>query len=320
MTTDLSAAPAMSAAPAAPGPVEGIVPPLSTPLADDGTIDLASLDRLVRHVLDGGVDGLFAMGSTAEAVYLTSEMRRVTLDRVFAQVAGQVPLAVGCIAPSTWPVIELAEDARARGAAAIVVTAPFYGRTHPREIEDHFRAIHAAVDIPILAYDVPSTHTRLSTDTIATLAREGVIEGLKDSSGDDATMRRTLLATVGTGLTVLTGSELTVDAALLMGAHGAVPGLGNVDPSGYVRLLAAARAGDWAGAKREQDRLALLMEIAFVGDSGRMGGGSAGMSGFKTALHLLGVIADPRVSTPLRGLDRAEVERVRGILVRAELL
>src|SRR5699024_1659525 len=103
---------------------------------------------------------------------------------------------------------------------------------------------------------------KMPLDVLVRLAEEGVLAGVKDSSGDDIAFRRLLLATRHlSDFAVFTGHEVVTDGAMLGGAAGIVPGLGNVDPAGYVRLYAAARAEDWSTVVAEQDRLARLFEI-----------------------------------------------------------
>ncbi len=128
--------------------------------------------------------------------------------------------------------------------------------------------------MPIVAYDIPvCVHTKLARKTVVQLAGEGAIVGLKDSSGDDGNFRYALLDLAATpDVFLMTGSEIVVDNALMMGAHGVVPGLANVDPKGYVRLWDAAQRGDWAAAREEQERLCRLFEIVWVA-AGRVSGG-----------------------------------------------
>ncbi len=119
---------------------------------------------------------------------------------------------------------------------------------------------------------------------------------------------------------MLTGSEVVVDAALALGADGAVPGLANVDPHGYVRLYRLALAGDWDGARAEQERLCALFGMVGVGDPTRMGGGSSALGAFKAALRLRGVIDCPTTAEPQIPLSAQEVERVGKFLAGAGLL
>lgn len=308
--------------PTLPADFGGVIPPLCTPFTEDHAVDLDSLRRLIEFQIAGGVHGLFVLGSTSETVFLTSEERTTVIEVTVRATAGRVPIVAGVLGTTTVPCIEYARAAQRAGAAGIVLTAPFYARTSQPEILEHFRQVRAAVDLPILAYDIPSAvHAKIERPTLLTLAREGTIAGVKDSSGDDANFRGVVMESRDIpGFATFTGSELVVDAALLFGASGVVPGLGNVDPAGYRRLYDAARAGDWAAARREQERLYRLFRIVFAGDSGRMGGGASAYGGFKTALVLQGVIATNVVGRPQPRFNDDEVARVREIMAEAGLL
>lgn len=282
-------------------PLRGVVPPVCTPLDANGEIDTDSLSRLVEHLIGGGVHGLFALGSTSEVAYLTDAQRATVLETVVRTAADRVPVLAGVIDTTTARVIDHARAAARLGADALVATAPFYTRTHPKEIAGHFRRIRASVDLPLFAYDLPvSVHSKLSASLVRELAEDGTLAGLKDSSGDEGGLRRLIIELGGRDgrsqgpvprFSILTGSELTVDAALLAGADGVVPGIGNVDPAAYVRLYDAARAGDWTLAAKEQERLISLFDIVDVGPEAEMGRSSSALGSFKGALRLLGVIA-----------------------------
>ncbi|MFB7634526.1 dihydrodipicolinate synthase family protein [Streptomyces sp. NPDC056149] len=314
---------------ALPAPLHGVIPPVCTPLDPHGEVDTASLTRLVCHLLDAGVHGLFALGSTSETAYLTNHQRATVLETVRTAAAGRVPVLAGVIDTSTARVLEHARTAAALGADALVATAPFYTRTHPREIAAHYRHLRAVTGLPLIAYDIPAAvHSKLPPALVRELAEDGTLVGLKDSSGDDGTLRRLLVALGGrtaraTGpapaFAVLTGSELTADAALLAGADGVVPGLGNVDPAGYVRLYDAARAGDWPLAAAEQERLVALYALTDTGPEADMGRSSSALGGFKAALHLLGVIAHPDTAVPQIPLSAASIAEVGRRLTEAGL-
>lgn len=281
-------------------PLRGVVPPVCTPLDSHGEVDTASLARLVEHLIAGGVHGLFALGSTSEVAYLTDEQRATTLETVVNVADGRVPVLAGVIDTTTPRVIEHARTAADLGADALVATAPFYTRTHGKEIAGHFRRLRRTVDLPLFAYDLPvAVHSKLSPALVRELAEDGTLAGLKDSSGDEGSLRRLLVELGGREgrgegpapyFSVLTGSELTVDAALLAGADGVVPGIGNVDPAAYVRLYEAARGGDWVLAAREQERLVELFAMVDVGPEPDMGRSSSALGSFKAALQLLGII------------------------------
>ncbi|WP_030620683.1 dihydrodipicolinate synthase family protein [Streptomyces sclerotialus] len=306
-----------------PALLRGVVPPLCTPLTPDGEVDTRSLAALTTRLVDAGVHGLFALGSSGEAAYLTDAQRCTALDTVVETAAGRVPVLAGAIDMTTARVLEHARAAEALGADAVVATAPFFTRTHPAEITEHFTRLRTALGVPLFAYDIPaSAHTKLPADLLLSLAADDVLAGLKDSSGDDGALRRLLVRVreLSGGFSVLTGSELAVDGALLAGAHGVVPGLGNVDPEGYLRLYEHASAGRWREAAAEQDRLAALFALTDAGDENIMGRSSSALGAFKAALHLLGVIDCPATAAPQLPLGPAAVKTVRRLLEDAELL
>ncbi|MFI1252949.1 dihydrodipicolinate synthase family protein [Streptomyces netropsis] len=310
---------------ALPSPLSGVVPPLCTPLTPSGDVDTRSLAALVEHVLTAGATAVFTLGSSGETACLSDAQRRTALRVTVDAVAGRVPVLAGVIDMTTARVLDQARAAAALGADALVATVPFYAHPHPTEAATHFRRVRDGVDLPLLAYDIPSAvHTKLGAATVLALAEDGTLAGLKDSSGDGGALRRLLVALRGRGLagtfSVLTGSELTVDAALLAGAHGVVPGLGNVDPAGYVRLYGHARAGRWTEAAAEQDRLAALFALTETGDPAAMGGSSSALGGFKAALHLLGVIDCPATAAPQTPLPDSAVRSVRRYLEEGGLL
>ncbi|MFJ9086459.1 dihydrodipicolinate synthase family protein [Streptomyces sp. NPDC102384] len=306
-----------------PAPFRGVVPPLVTPLTAEGEVDVASVRRLAEHLIGAGVHGLFMLGSSGETAYLTDAQRRTALEAAVDAAGGRVPVLAGVIETTTARVLERAQDAVKAGADALVATAPFYTRTHPTEIANHFRRLRSGADLPLFAYDIPvAVHSKLGRDTILELAADGTLAGLKDSSGDEGSLRRLLapLRAAAPTFSVFTGAELTVDGALLAGVDGVVPGLGNVDAHGYVRLYEAARAGDWDAARTEQNRLAALFAITDAGDPAVMGGSSSALGAFKAAVHLQGVIDCPATAAPQIPLGEAEFAYVRRHLVEAGLL
>ncbi|WP_404291273.1 dihydrodipicolinate synthase family protein [Glutamicibacter arilaitensis] len=300
----------------------GVIPPVVTPRSAAGQIDIPSLQRVVEHLIAGGVSGLFVLGSSGEVPYLSNAEREQVMRTIVSANAGRVPILAGASEQTTVRTIEEGAKLLALGADALVVTTPFYALSNAGEIEAHFRAIKAALQVDIFAYDVPvRTHHKLPLDVAIRLATDGVIVGVKDSSGDDVSFRQLLLAAGGIeGFSVFTGHEVVVDGALLGGAHGVVPGLGNVDPAGYRRLFDLAVAGNWAEAAAEQDRLAALFNIVYTPDSTRVSGGAAGLGAFKTALVELGVITSNTMSVPMEALNAQEAAAIRVILDETGLL
>ena len=299
----------------------GVVPPVATPLRADRSIDHASLERLVDHLITSGVRGLFALGSTGETAYFTDAQRVEIVRTIVSATAGRVPIIAGAIELTAPRITETARRLTAEGVDAIVTTAPLYTLNSPTEIAGHFRAIAAKIDAPLWAYDVPvRVHTKLPLALLLKLAADGVVHGVKDSSGDDVGFRRLVAANAEAGrpLQLLTGHEVVVDAMALAGVDGVVPGLANVEAEGYVRLWDAAERGDWDTARAEQERLNRIFDIVFQPRG--LSGDATGVGAFKAAMAARGLIDDAFMADTVESLDADAVASVREVLSRAGVL
>ena len=302
-------------------PFSGVVPPVVTPDTLDHQLDVVSFERSINRLIEAGVDGLFFLGSSGEVVFATDERRDQIVREAVRIVDHRVPVLVGIIDTETERVLEHGRRALALGADALVATAPFYALGGPADVEEHFRILHQELDAPLFAYDIPvCVHTKLSWKMLARLGAEGVLAGVKDSSGDDVSFRYLVQENEKNGhpLTLLTGHEIVVDGALLSGADGSVPGLANVEPEGYVRMWKAAQEGNWAEVKREQDR---LNEISHIFDvtTGVQGYG-AGVGAFKCALNLMGIFDSDQMPRPVKPLDGQNREAIKQVLIANGLL
>ena len=302
-------------------PFSGVVPPVVTPDTPDHQLDVVSFERSINRLIEAGVDGLFFLGSSGEVVFATDERRDQIVREAVRIVDHRVPVLVGIIDTETERVLEHGRRALALGADALVATAPFYALGGPADVEEHFRILHQELDAPLFAYDIPvCVHTKLPWKMLARLGAEGVLAGVKDSSGDDVSFRYLVQENEKNGhpLTLLTGHEIVVDGALLSGAAGSVPGLANVAPEGYVRMWKAAQEGNWAEVKREQDR---LNEISHIFDvtTGVQGYG-AGVGAFKCALNLMGIFDSDQMPRPVKPLDGQNREAIKQVLIANGLL
>ena len=248
----------------ADSPFRGVIPPVVIPLTADRHLDLEALERSINRMITAGVDGLFFLGSSGEVAFLTDAQRYHVLQEAVAIVNKRVPVLAGIIDMETMRVVDQAKRAKGFGVDAIVATAPFYALGGPKETERHFRAIREHTDLPLFAYDLPvCVHTKLDPTMLVRLGADGVLQGVKDSSGDDVSFRWLVLQNEDAGhpLQLLTGHEVVVDGAYLSGADGSVPGLANIDPASYVEQWRAAQAGDWERVREIQNHLARLMFV-----------------------------------------------------------
>ena len=282
---------------------------------------MPSFERVINRMIDAGVDGLFFLGSTGEVVFSTDERRDQIVREAVRIVDHRVPVLVGIIDTETERMLEHGRRALALGADALVATCPFYALQGMTEVEEHFRILHEELDAPIFAYDIPvCVHTKLPWKLLAKLGAEGVLAGVKDSSGDDVSFRYLVQENEKNGhpLTLLTGHEIVVDGAYLGGADGSVPGLANVIPVPYVEQWKAAEAGDWARVKELQDQ---INEVSHIFDvTSGVQGYAGGVGAFKCALNLMGVFDSSQMPRPVKPLEGANREAIRKVLVDTGVL
>ncbi|MCT1776280.1 dihydrodipicolinate synthase family protein [Brachybacterium sp. p3-SID957] len=297
----------------------GVIIPVCTPLGADDDIDTASLRRHLDHLIAGGVHGVFVLGTSGEFGFLTDRQRELVVRTTVDQVAGRVPVLVGISDMASERAIEQAHLLIPLGADAVVATAPFFAATGHGEMLTHFRRIkQAAGDVPVYGYENPPrvNDTSIPVDVVLDLAADGTFAGFKDSSGDLEYLRAILAGRAARRLSnfhVLSGSETDALAALRAGADGLVPGLGNIDPAGYVSLMEHALC-DGDRAQKEQERLQRLFSIVEIPTHTPMGGSSRALGAFKTAIKQLGHFADDRCAPPSVLFDDADRSVVAEIL------
>jgi len=297
---------------------QGIIPPVISPLNEDGRFDVPSAERLYAFHVEAGVHGLFLFGSSGEGPLLSPADREAALKTAVRVVDGRIPILAGALTPGTEQTIQQGGVARDLGVDALVVAPPFYFAHTQKEIAAHFQSVKAAVDLPLVAYDIPvCVKTKIAAETMLQLARDGVIDGVKDSSGDLGTFRRVLQKRPD-GFRMHTGSELLVDTVLSQGADGAVPGLANVDPKLFVELYESWRQGRDDQRRDIVETVLRLFEV-FADFDGQVKPHVA-VGAMKTAMMLRGVISTNRVCRPFTPVADAYVQRMRAVLSELELL
>jgi len=296
----------------------GLIPPIITPLRADLTVDVESLRAVVEFQLDAGAAGIFALGSSGEAIYRTDDDRKLIVDVVVSQVNGRVPVLVGAVDATTERVIQQLDWIEESGAAGAVVTGPFYANVSVAETEEHFRNVAGSTTLPLLAYDIPvNTHCHLNPNSMARLLGESVLAGLKDSSGALLDFRRIVYALGPHRQAVLlSGADTTADLALQIGADGLIPGLANVRPDLFATLLRATNAADMATVELAQRQIMILSAIYDVGERYGLGRHASELGAMKHALRRRGVIATALTSLPMAALPPAACREVDSILDR----
>jgi dihydrodipicolinate synthase/N-acetylneuraminate lyase len=298
-------------------PLRGIIPPMVTPLLDRDTLDAAGLERLIEHILAGGVHGLFVLGTTGEAPSLSYRLRKELIARACSQVAGRVPVLVGITDTSFAESVNIAREAAAAGATGLVLAAPYYFPAGQPELLEYLQHLAPELPLPVFLYNMP-THTKLffEPDTVRRAAEVPGVVGLKDSSANMIYFHRLqgLLAD-RPDFSLLIGPEELLGETLLLGGHGGVSGGANLHPRLYVDLYNAAVAKDLDAVAQPHRRVMQISNTVY--SVGRYG--SSVIKGIKCALSLLG-ICDDFMAEPFHRFRRPERELVRRHLIDLALL
>ena len=291
--------------------VSGVLVALATPLNRDGSVDEPSITRLVEHVLAGGVHGLLPLGSTGEGAALDEAARRRVLSAVVEAGAGRVPVICGVAQASVASVRTEIESAARLGADAVLVAPPFYYPMDQASVLAFYRRIAEDAPVPILVYNIPQfTKVVVEPATIATLAAQGAVKGVKDSSRDFEYFEGVCIATREVdGFRVFTGSDSMLVASLAAGASGTICGAANIAPDWVVRVYDDYARGDLAAARAGQDKVYQLV-MALRGD--------VFPSAIKAALHMLD-ICEPWPAPPATRLDERLESRLRDRLAELGL-
>lgn len=290
--------------------LRGVVPPLITPFDGAGNVDIKSLHALIDHVIDAGVHALFVLGSTGEGTSMTEMQVCQVITEACTAARQRVPVLVGVSSSVVSTAIALGRFAAEAGADMLVAAAPYYYAHSQSETADFFRTLKNAVDLPLCAYNIPSAvKIELEPDMLRQLAAESVIAALKDSGSNISSFRRSVLTL---GIPVLTGSQDIIDAQLLMGAAGMVPGAANTTPRPFVELYEAAQKADWAAARAIQERLLPLLQIRSFGGR-ELSTPSAALGAHKTALKLMGIIRSNQVLPPLKQLSAEAESKIEAV-------
>lgn len=277
-----------------------------TPLTEHDVLDEEGLERLIEHILAGGVHGLFVLGTTGEAPSLSGKTKRFVIDRAAEYVDGRVPFLVGITDNSLADSLDLARYAAESGADAVVAAPPSYFPLNQQDLRRYFSELATESPLPLMLYNIPS-HAKnpIAFETVEALLEVPSIVGLKESSGDMLGFNRYIaLLRNRPDFTLLMGPEELLAESVLMGGSGGVCGGANLVPSLYVELYEAALTGDLRLVHKLQQRVMRISETLYkVGDPP-----SGYLTGLKCALSCLGLCSD-RLAEPYHALseDRRRV-------------
>lgn len=289
-------------------PLTGIIPPLITPLRSRDELDIAGLERLIEHVIGGGVSGVFILGTTGEGTALSYRLRHELVERVCKQIRRRVQVLVGITDTSFIESINVARSAAQAGADAVVAAPPYYLPEAQPELQEYLHHLVSELPLPLCLYNMPAlTKVQFELETVRRAADQPRIIGLKDSSGDlnyfkgvsEIVRRRP-------DWSLLVGPEDILFESLQLGGNGGISGGANLFPKLYVKLFEAHRAGNLSRARE------LQQEVRHVGDSlYRIGKYSSSLiKGIKCAARCLG-ICDDFMAEPFHRFRASESELVK---------
>jgi 4-hydroxy-tetrahydrodipicolinate synthase len=300
---------------------QGCMPANLLPFTADLEIDEAAYRRHLRWLADApGVTGIVANGHAAEVSSLTREERRRTLTIALDEVAGKVPVVAGVYSDGTREAVELARDARAAGAAGLLVFPPtlfmWGAQLKPEMVLRHFSELADGVDLPLIVFEYPpASGIGYSPETLAALCKIPTVAAVKDWSNDIVAYEKNLraLRSAGRPVAMLSSFTMSLMASFALGADGCISGMGSVAADLQASLFAAVRAGRLEEARAINERLTPLVNVfyapPFVDMHNRM----------KEALALLGRIPAAHVRPPLTPVSDDERHRIRLALREARL-
>jgi len=283
---------------------------LVTPFKN-GAVDADSFCKLVDFQIDNGTAGLVPVGTTGESPTLSHEEHDLVVELCIKQAAGRVPVIAGAGSNSTAEAVRLAEHAATAGADAVLIVSPYYNKPTQAGLYAHFAAVAAAVDVPVIVYDIPGRSiVRVNDDTLARLASDFAnISGIKDATAD--LVRPTAVQNLlGNDFTQLSGEDATALPYLAAGGHGCISVTANIAPKLLSEMHAAWWAGDIKTAQTIHQKLLPLHNAMFC---------EASPGPVKYAASLLGICA-AETRLPLCEIADSSKAQVKAGLVSAELL
>ena len=293
-------------------PLSGIIPPLVTPLVDNETLDVESLERLIEHLIAGGVHGLFVLGTTGEEQSLSYDVRKQMIRESCRINRGRLPLLACITDTSIVESIKLARVAADCGADGVVSAPPYYFATGQPELAQFYEELVPQLPLPVFLYNMPS-HVKVSfaPDTVRRIAQNPQVVGFKDSSANAVYFQSVMYKMQHRpDFAMLVGPEEITGECVLMGGHGGINGGANMFPELYVGMYNAAKQRDIETVlKLQQYIMQISTSIYTVGRHG-----SSYLKGLKCALSLLGIINDDFVASPFYKFEAPEREKIRQAL------
>lgn len=284
---------------------------LVTPFRKDLSLDEDALRRLVRRQIDAGINFLVPCGTTGESPTLSAaEQRRVVEITIEEARPRKVPVVAGAGGNNTAHVIEMAREFQSLGADGILSVSPYYNKPTQEGLYQHYKAIAAAISLPIILYNIPGrTGVNIEPGTVARLAEIENIVGVKEASGNISQMG-VILDLVPERFLVLSGDDAITLPLMALGGRGLISVSSNEIPAEMTRITKLALANDFAGAREIHRRYSKLMEANFI---------ETNPGPVKAAMALMGLL-EPVFRLPLVAPKPENLAKIRSALEAVGLI
>jgi 4-hydroxy-tetrahydrodipicolinate synthase len=277
---------------------------LVTPFLPDLSLDEKTLRQLVRRQIDAGINFLVPCGTTGESPTLSNAEQRRLVEITVEEARGKVPVVAGAGGNNTAHVIEMARAFQAAGAEGILSVAPYYNKPTQEGLYQHYKAIAAAVSLPIILYNIPGrTGVNIEPATVARLAEIENIVGVKEASGNIAQMA-VVLDSVPDDFAVLSGDDGITIPLMALGGSGLISVSSNEIPAEMTQIVQLCLANDFATAREVHRKYFRLMEANFV---------ETNPGPVKAAMAVMGLLA-PVFRLPLVAPKKENLAKIIGAL------
>jgi len=289
---------------------KGIIPAMVTPITSEGKINVGALRKLTNYLIEGGVHGLFPVGSQGEFYALTFDEKKKVIETVVEETRGRVPVYAGTGAITTREAIALTQMAEAAGVSAVSVLTPFFIHPNETELFEFYSGVAKSTGLPVLLYNNPGrTGVNISANFVVRASKIENIVGIKDSSGD-LTLTAEYIRRTDETFSILAGRDTLIYGTLCYGGKGAIAATANVAPKIIVEIYEAFMAGDLKRSLKAQFRLAPLRLAFELGTFPVV---------IKEALNLIGIDAGVGIA-PVGGIKPEAKEELKKILKDMELM
>ena len=283
---------------------------LVTPFRQDGSLDEATLRKLVRRQIDGGIDFLVPCGTTGESPTLTHAEHLRVCEITVEEAAGKTPVMGGAGGYNTSEVVELAKELKHVGVDGLLSVTPYYNKPNAEGLYQHYKAIAAATPLPIIVYNIQGrTGINVEPTTLKRLAEIETVVGVKEASGNISQMA-TVAHMLPENFSLLCGDDSITISLIALGGHGVISVASNEIPAEMTKLTQLALAGDYAGARAIQRKYFDLMSVNFI---------EPNPAPAKAAMAMMGLL-EPVYRLPMVPVSEASRVRIETVLKACGIL